>query len=82
MDAGGQPQELHIYSHLFTVRLWSEEVRQGETEWRGMVQHVVSGQVSYFRDWATMIKLLVTMLPPLTGAPVEAETTTDVTDQR
>ena len=38
-------------SHLFTVRLWQEELGNGQTEVRGKVQHVSSGEVRYFRDW-------------------------------
>jgi hypothetical protein len=38
-------------SHLFTVRLWAEAVDEGMAEWRGKVQHVISGETHYFRDW-------------------------------
>ena len=50
-------------SHLFTVRVWSEELGAGQTEWRGRVQHVTSGEVHYFRDWITLVALLMAMLP-------------------
>ena len=50
-------------SHLFTVRVWAEELGAGQTEWRGRVQHVTSGEVHYFRDWITLIALLTAMLP-------------------
>lgn len=46
-------------SHLFTLRLWPEELGGGETEWRGKVQHVTSGEVRYFRDWSTLIAFLL-----------------------
>ena len=49
-------------SHLFTVRVWQEEVRNGQTEWRGKVQLLTSGEVHYFRDWAALVPLLLTML--------------------
>jgi hypothetical protein len=45
-------------SHLFTVRLWAEEVREGRTEWRGQVTHVLSGKARYFREWPTLIAFL------------------------
>ena len=35
---------------------------KGRTEWRGKVQHVLSGEARYFRDWATLIKALQKML--------------------
>ena len=49
-------------SHLFTVRVWEERVGNGQTEWRGKVQLVTSGEVRYFRQWAALVPLLVTML--------------------
>lgn len=53
-------------SPLFLVRLWSDE--DGNTEAtsprtaRGKVLHVVSGEASYFEDWAELIALMKTML--------------------
>ncbi len=41
-------------SHLFMLRMWLEDLGSGETDWRGKVQHVNSGEVRYFRDWATL----------------------------
>ena len=41
-------------SHLFTLRLWLEDLGSGQTDWRGKVQHVNSGEVKYFRDWTTL----------------------------
>jgi hypothetical protein len=50
------------HSYLFTVRVWQEEVRAGQTEWRGMVQLMSSGEVRYFREWATLAPLLLAMV--------------------
>ena len=41
-------------SHLFMLRLWSEDLGGGQTDWRGKVQHVNSGEARYFRDWPTL----------------------------
>lgn len=49
-------------SHLFTLRLWREELGSGEAEWRGKVQHVTSGEARYFRDWSTLISFLLLAL--------------------
>lgn len=46
-------------SYLFTVRLWQEELGDGQVEWRGRVQHVTSGEAYYFRDWPTLIAYLL-----------------------
>ena len=54
-------------SHLFTVRLWAEDLGDGEIEWRGKLQHVTSGEARYFRNWPVLIALLQTLLP--TAAP-------------
>jgi hypothetical protein len=42
-------------SHLFTVRLWRESLGNGESEVRGRVQHVLSGERRSFRDWQTLL---------------------------
>jgi len=49
-------------SHLFTVRVWRTRLDDGRTEWRGQVQHVLSGERYYFRDWASLITHLLSML--------------------
>jgi len=41
----------HRYTHLFTVRVWVEQVTQNRTEIRGRAQHVLSGDVRHFRTW-------------------------------
>jgi hypothetical protein len=47
---------------LFTIRLWAEEVDGEHFEWRGEVKKITNGQTYYFRDWATLIQLIVKML--------------------
>jgi hypothetical protein len=42
-------------SHLFTVRVWREELGAGRIEWRGKVLHALSGEARYFREWAELI---------------------------
>ena len=41
-------------THLFTLRMWREDLGNGQTDWRGKVQHVNSGEARYFREWSTM----------------------------
>lgn len=52
-------------SHLFIVRMWLEDLGDGEIKWRGKVQHVLSGQVRYIQDWSLLEKLLLEMLDKL-----------------
>jgi hypothetical protein len=59
-------------SHLFTVRLWLEELGDDQTEWRGQVQHVLSGERRYFRDWATLVEGLLALLPEPEGSEASA----------
>ena len=57
-------------THLFTVRLWLEDLGQGQKEWRGEVHEVVSGERRYFRDWPTLVALLQAGLPKTDNAGV------------
>jgi hypothetical protein len=49
------------HSHLFTLRLWQEAWGDGQSEWRGQVQHVLSGEARYFREWPALIVYLLEM---------------------
>ena len=44
-------------AHSFVIRLWPENHRL-ETNWRGWVQHVQSGQKHYFQDNKTFYKVM------------------------
>ena len=50
------------HSYLFTVRVWQEEMSADQTEWRGRVQLMSSGEVRYFREWAALAPLLLAMV--------------------
>ncbi|HLG65142.1 MAG TPA: hypothetical protein VKY19_24625 [Ktedonosporobacter sp.] len=52
-------------SHLFTVRIWEEEIGTGKTELRGKVQLLTTGETRYFREWTRLVPLLLTMLSEL-----------------
>ncbi len=54
--------ERHPRSHLFTVRVWQEEVSRDQTEWRGKVQLITDGNVRYFQGWEALAPLLLAML--------------------
>jgi hypothetical protein len=47
---------------LFIVRLWREELTQDQVEWRGQVTSLMSGEVRYFRDPATLYNVLLTIM--------------------
>lgn len=43
-----------VVSHMFTVRLWFEDLGDGRHEWRGEVREVSTGHQHFFRDWDGM----------------------------
>jgi hypothetical protein len=43
-------------SELFTVRMWPEDLGEGRVEWRGKVQHAISGETRYFREWSALLE--------------------------
>ena len=49
---------LQTQSYLFTLRFWQTDSGNGETQWRGKVQYVVSGETRYFQDWPALILYL------------------------
>lgn len=55
------------HTHLFTVRLWLEVIDEHRVEVRGQVQHVLSGETHYFRNWEMLILRLSVMLATLGG---------------
>ena len=64
-----KPNQPLARSHLYTIRLWPEDLGDGVWEWRGMVKHVASGKEHYFRDWGALKELMVHM----TATPREDE---------
>ena len=47
-------------SQLFVLRLWREDLSEESPEYRGRVQHVLSGETHHFRTWTTLIEFLIT----------------------
>ena len=58
--SAADPPVRRTESHLFTVRLWTEELAAGQFEWRGKVTHVLSGETRYFREWPALLAFLST----------------------
>jgi hypothetical protein len=48
-------------SHLFTVRLWKQEVAGG-SEYRGSVREVISGANRNFRDWPELASFMIAQM--------------------
>jgi len=52
-------------SNLFLVRVWVEQAGGGRPEWRGKVQHVVSGEARPFSGCAALEAAMHEMLEML-----------------
>lgn len=62
-------ERLQHHSHLFTVRVWQEELGNDQVEWRGKVQHITSGEVRYFREWSALIAFVLELLAKSQSMP-------------
>jgi hypothetical protein len=49
-------------SHLFILRIWSEELGDGHQEWRGKIQRSPDGSIQYFRDLPSLCAVVEAML--------------------
>ena len=49
-------------TNLFTVRVWEESTGRKERKIRVKVQHVLSGEVRYFREWSDVIAFLLAIV--------------------
>lgn len=58
-------------TQLFMVRLWLVPGGQAPAEIRGQVQHVLTGEVQYFGDWATLQGFLVAQLAIVDESPAD-----------
>ena len=50
-------------SHLFTLRVWQEDLGDGQIEWRGQIKHVLSGETRYFRRCSELRAFVRECLP-------------------
>ena len=60
-------------SHLFTVRVWKEEISDGLVEWRGKIQLLTNKDTRYFRNWTTLTSLLTAMLSGVESSQEDGE---------
>jgi len=56
------PKSKHTPTHLFTIRVWAEELDHEIHEWRGKVQDVSKDEGYYFRGWQDLVVLLQTLV--------------------
>jgi hypothetical protein len=49
-------------SQLFLIRVWPAKGNDGEVEWNGKLQHVVSGEAHTFQGCPQLIEILLATL--------------------
>ena len=64
-------------TQLFTVRVWQEQLGAGQTEWRGQIQHVLTGRAFYFRTWLEMTQRLCALLEASPAVETERQETSE-----
>lgn len=71
-----EQERQHPHAHLFTLRVWEEALGEGQAEWRGRVQEIVTGETAFFRDWpglvATVQRLVSERAEARAGVPADA----------
>lgn len=68
MDPDPTRQHPRAQAHLFTIRLWREDLDANESEWRGKVVHTRTGEARYFRDWITLLAFVRACAQDTAGA--------------
>ena len=62
MNRNMNPKSKQTPTHLFTIRVWAEEIENEIREWRGKVQNVSKDEGYYFRGWQELVVLLQTLV--------------------
>ena len=62
-------------THVFVVRLWQEprEIEGAPPEWRGMIEHVSSGDRRYFRELEDITSIIPTYIELMLDEDTEVE---------
>ena len=62
MDPIPHPDDPWTQSHLFTIRLWYEQLDPEQREVRMQVRHVLSGETRFLRDWTAVTAYMMSKL--------------------
>lgn len=52
------------HSQLFALRVWVEDVGNGRSEIRGILKHVLTGEIYHFRNGNTLSQLIESVITP------------------
>ncbi|MCB9157182.1 MAG: hypothetical protein H6645_08705 [Caldilineaceae bacterium] len=47
---------------IFTLRLWQEPINHEQSEWRGELKNLATGEVRYIRLWDEIARFIPAML--------------------
>ena len=47
---------------IFTLRLWREPINNEQSEWRGELKNLTTGEVRYIRLWEEVAQFIPAML--------------------
>jgi len=47
---------------VMTLRLWQEVIDPQQSEWRGEIKNLATGEVRYFRAWGEIAEIVANML--------------------
>jgi hypothetical protein len=47
---------------MMTLRLWQEVIEPQQSEWRGEIKNLATGEVRYFRGWGEIAEIVANML--------------------
>ncbi len=67
-DRSDQNHEYRGPSQLFLLRVWLDNACS-ENDWRGRVQHSVTGEAHYFQTCAELRRIIRGMMTPEKSAP-------------
>ena len=56
----GCMDEFFLASHMLLLRIWREDLGDGQSEWRAWVRHVLSGETVFIRRWQDLEAFLST----------------------
>jgi hypothetical protein len=63
----------HSHSHLFLLRLWSEDESNLQGEWSARIQHIFSGETHTFQACPQIVAILLKLMRGDTGQAEEAK---------
>jgi hypothetical protein len=71
---------LQNHSHLFLVRLWTQEESEGHVKWQVKVQHLKSGQARFLQSVPDLVDVLTAMVNDLESITKRNHSSPDISN--